>query len=150
MTIRLIDADALGIGICNFDVFSPEGTLYAEGWNQAIKCLENAPTVDAVEVVRCKDCANRNTAKCSMRYGAILKCRLDGKRTMTFVAGEKEKPMTDGDLIKALRCCSDPWIGDRCPCEDCQLPKERVGTEEYMCDEYLMRLAAERLEELTK
>ena len=30
---RLIDADALGIGICNFDVFSPEGTLYAEGWN---------------------------------------------------------------------------------------------------------------------
>ena len=54
--MRLIDADALGIGICNFDVFSPEGTLYAEGWNQAIKCLENAPTVDAVEVVRCKDC----------------------------------------------------------------------------------------------
>lgn len=53
---RLIDADALGIGICNFDVFSPEGTLYAEGWNQAIKILQKAPTVDAIEVVRCKDC----------------------------------------------------------------------------------------------
>lgn len=53
---RLIDADALGIGICNFDVFSPEGTLYAEGWNQAIKILQEAPTVDAVEVVRCKYC----------------------------------------------------------------------------------------------
>lgn len=54
--MRLIDADALGIGICNFDVFSPEGTLYAEGWNQAIKILQKAPTVDAVEVVRCKYC----------------------------------------------------------------------------------------------
>ena len=54
--MRLIDADALGIGICNFDVFSPEGTLYAEGWNQAIKILQKAPTVDAVEVVRCKHC----------------------------------------------------------------------------------------------
>lgn len=54
--MRLIDADALGIGICNFDVFSSEGTLYAEGWNQAIKILQKAPTVDAVEVVRCKYC----------------------------------------------------------------------------------------------
>lgn len=54
--MRLIDADALGICMCNFDVFSPEGTLYAEGWNQAIKLLQNAPTIDAVEIVRCKDC----------------------------------------------------------------------------------------------
>lgn len=54
--MRLIDADALGIGMCNFDVFSPEGTLYAEGWNQAIKLLQNTPTIDAIEVVRCKDC----------------------------------------------------------------------------------------------
>lgn len=54
--MKLIDADALGIGMCNPDVFLGENRLYAEGWNQAIKLLENAPTVDAVEVVRCYVC----------------------------------------------------------------------------------------------
>ena len=30
---------------------------YMEGWNDAIDSIvENAPTVDAVEVVRCRDC----------------------------------------------------------------------------------------------
>lgn len=69
---------------------------------------------------------------------------------MNFVAEVQGKQMTDADLIKALRCCTDPWTGDRCPCDDCPVPKERIGTEEDMCDDYLMRLAAERLEELTK
>lgn len=55
--------------------------------------------------------------------------------------------MTDGDLIKALRCCSE----DRCPCEDCPLLEERRGVETHdMCDDYIMRLAADRLEELTE
>ena len=58
--MRLIDADALGIGMCNPDVFPGENRFYAEGWNQAIKLLENAPTVDAVEVVRCIDCKHFN------------------------------------------------------------------------------------------
>ena len=55
-TMRLIDADELGIGMCNPDVFSRESKLYAEGWNQAIKILQEAPMIDAVEVIRCKDC----------------------------------------------------------------------------------------------
>lgn len=51
---RLIDADALGIGKAKRDTFMiPE---YADGWNSAIDIIDNAPTVDAVEVVRCKDC----------------------------------------------------------------------------------------------
>lgn len=54
--MRLIDADALGIGMCNPDVFPGENRFYAKGWNQAIEILQKAPTVDAVEVVRCKDC----------------------------------------------------------------------------------------------
>lgn len=54
--------------------------------------------------------------------------------------------MTDGDLIKVLRCCSE----DRCPCEDCPLREERRGVETHeVCDDYIMRLAADRLEELT-
>lgn len=51
---RLIDLNALGIGKCNPDVF--ENRAYADGWNAAIKVIETAPTVDAVEAVRCKDC----------------------------------------------------------------------------------------------
>lgn len=84
--MRLIDADALGIGICNFDVFSPEGTLYAEGWNQAIKILQKAPTVDAVEVVRCKDCIYaQDFDDDDARYdiGRICMCASDEDYIMT-------------------------------------------------------------------
>lgn len=52
--MRYINADALGIGKCNPDVFDDKG--YAKGWNSAIEILQSAPTVDVVEVVRCKDC----------------------------------------------------------------------------------------------
>ena len=54
--MRLIDADALGICKANRNVFDkPE---YADGWNSAVAIVEDAPTVDAVEVVRCKDCVH--------------------------------------------------------------------------------------------
>lgn len=47
--MRLIDADALGIGRANEDIFDcPER---AKGWNSAIDIIQNAPTVDVVEVV---------------------------------------------------------------------------------------------------
>lgn len=49
-----IDRKALGIGKCNPDIFEDKG--YANGWNSAIKIIEEAPTVDVVEVVRCKEC----------------------------------------------------------------------------------------------
>ena len=51
---RLIDANALGIGKAKREAF--DNPAYADGWNSAIEIIENAPTVDAVEVVRCKDC----------------------------------------------------------------------------------------------
>ena len=46
--MRLIDADALGVGRCSRDVL-PED--YCAGWNGLIRLLEKAPTVDAVPVV---------------------------------------------------------------------------------------------------
>ena len=52
--MRLIDADELGIGKANPDVF--ENKAYADGWNSAIDIINAAPTVDAVAVIRCKDC----------------------------------------------------------------------------------------------
>ena len=53
-TVKLIDADALGIGKCNPAVFENKG--YANGWNAVIDLINAAPTIDAVPVVRCKDC----------------------------------------------------------------------------------------------
>ena len=52
--MRLIDADALGIGKCNPDIFEDKG--YAKGWNSAIELVASAPTIDAVPVVRCREC----------------------------------------------------------------------------------------------
>lgn len=51
--MRLIDADALGVGRCGRDVLPAD---YCAGWNGMVRLLEKAPTVDAVEVVRCRDC----------------------------------------------------------------------------------------------
>ena len=51
--MRLIDADALGVGRCSRDVLPAD---YCAGWNGLIRLLEKAPTVDAVPVVRCKNC----------------------------------------------------------------------------------------------
>ena len=53
--MRLIDADALKENFINTD---------ANGINLAIdryalKCIEDAPTIDAVSVVRCKECVRR-------------------------------------------------------------------------------------------
>lgn len=43
-----IDRAALGIGLCNRDVF--ENKSYADGWNAAVKILKEAPTADIPEV----------------------------------------------------------------------------------------------------
>ena len=50
---RLIDVDALGVGRCSKDVL-PEA--YCAGWNGLIDLIEKAPTIDAVPVVRCREC----------------------------------------------------------------------------------------------
>lgn len=61
-----IDRSALGIGNAKREAFTiPE---YADGWNSAIKIIDNAPTVDAVPVVRCKDCAKDGLFSCPMCY----------------------------------------------------------------------------------
>ena len=54
--LDLIDRQALGIGRCNPDAFPLQNRGYVAGWNGVINLLEQAPRVDAVEVVRCKDC----------------------------------------------------------------------------------------------
>jgi len=63
---RLIDGDALAkvkfhgypeIEITPSDV---NAEAYKRGWNDAIDAIiESAPSIDAVQVVRCKDCKHR-------------------------------------------------------------------------------------------
>ena len=62
---RLIDADALGIGRCNPDAFPLQNRGYCAGWNGVIQLIKEAPTVDAVPVVRCKDCKYRKKRVCA-------------------------------------------------------------------------------------
>ena len=64
--MRLIDADALGVGRCSKDILP---AAYCAGWNGLIGLIEKAPTIDAVPVVRCKDCIKRyDTDECPMCY----------------------------------------------------------------------------------
>ena len=57
---RLVDANALLSELEKFDNPMPNksGYDFLCGVATAITEIENAPTVDAVEVVRCKDCKN--------------------------------------------------------------------------------------------
>lgn len=51
--MSLIDVDDLGVGRCSKDVLP---AAYCAGWNGLLELIDNAPTVDAVVVTRCKDC----------------------------------------------------------------------------------------------
>lgn len=79
--MRLIDADALGIGNANKGVFDKPS--YADGWNSAIAIIEDAPTIDAVPVVRCKEC--RYAFRRSGRRP--LGCYLHGRNGITLHNG---------------------------------------------------------------
>ena len=63
----LISRKALGISRCNPDVFNDRA--YGEGWNACIALIEAAPAVDAVPVVRCKDCIYYNINYCGDGFG---------------------------------------------------------------------------------
>lgn len=56
---RLIDADNLDF---TFDrrCFSEGDTQYVRGADDAIGVVNNAPTIDAVPVVRCRECDNHS------------------------------------------------------------------------------------------
>ena len=51
--MRLIDVDAIGVGRCSKDILP---AAHCAGWNGLIELIEKAPTIDAVPVVRCREC----------------------------------------------------------------------------------------------
>lgn len=64
--MRLIDADAMEKTILDFWGCDPAYCMDLNGWDPAradvctLERLKNAPTVDAVPMVRCKDCRHRD------------------------------------------------------------------------------------------
>lgn len=89
--MRLIDADRLKDSImftCDLGGWIGETLLQIK--KVAVKYIENAPTIDAVEVVRCKDCKYGEYRKdfddyechasgCGLVYDAEFYCA-DGER----------------------------------------------------------------------
>lgn len=61
---RLIDANALMRDVMGLTIVSPEAMNYA---NAVAVAIANAPTIDAVEVVRCRDCIYASTTKFSSK-----------------------------------------------------------------------------------
>ncbi len=76
--MRLIDVDELGVGRCSKDVLP---AAYCAGWNGLLGLIEKAPTVDAVPVVRCKDCRYRGLICCPTMHetmgSGLLDCAVD-------------------------------------------------------------------------
>ena len=86
--MRMIDVDALGVGRCSKDVL-PEA--YCAGWNGLIDLIEKAPTVDAVPVVRCRECKH---------YDGKWLCKISGvpsRKPDDFCSYGKRKEGADNE-----------------------------------------------------
>ena len=62
--MRLIDADSICKGCPSYE--DCKGECWSEGECEIYDVLIKAPTIDAVPVVRCKDCAFQGHFKCPM------------------------------------------------------------------------------------
>lgn len=81
MSKRFIDADALKSRMFNYyecvnentgkSNYNGETLMNYEVADMIEDCIENAPTADVVEVVRCRVCKHRNTHDCYLWVGTI-------------------------------------------------------------------------------
>ena len=62
--MELIDRAALGVGRCSKDVLT---ATYCAGWNGLLNIINDAPTIDAVPVVRCRECEHWTGIALGMR-----------------------------------------------------------------------------------
>ena len=69
--MRLIDADRLKAEIMGWCVVTDDsfGTGRYHEREIVLQAIEESPTIDAVSVVRCKDCMHYNTINCSKGFG---------------------------------------------------------------------------------
>lgn len=75
--MRLIDADALNEKLCETTIFIKDGVAFQ-------RMINDAPTIDAVQVVRCKDCIHGEEMKKPWADGRqIVFCWKHGKECFT-------------------------------------------------------------------
>lgn len=102
--MRLIDADALKASLrheydkeyasflnCKSDEDKSEFGAASFTWLRALVKLDFAATVDAVDVVRCKDCAKRHTAECLMEYECACGAQYSWESDDEFCSGGVRK-----------------------------------------------------------
>ena len=75
-----------------------EGTYHAEGFKNAITVVEDQPTADVVEVVRCKDCKHLEIingphiyARCNLHEFPIISFGVIDTREWFCADGEKRE-----------------------------------------------------------
>ena len=97
--MRLIDADALMEEFAKF-VRRSNNSDFApiQTWNDAVSITESAPTVDAVEVVRCKDCKWFGDFGCAIR----IVDDSDKPTENDYCSFAEEKRMSDIERIIAI------------------------------------------------
>lgn len=96
---RLIDADALHREFIDFIRASNNKT---PNWNDAVSLVGSAPTVDAVQVVRCKDCEYYGEDGDSVMDGIYKRCSICGKwHTGSWYCASGERREEDDLLTSA-------------------------------------------------
>ena len=63
--MRLIDADELAKKFTNANASGINLVLD----RYSVKCIEDAPTIEQPEIIRCRDCKLRDTEYCNMAHG---------------------------------------------------------------------------------
>ena len=96
INMRLIDADALNDKLCETTIFIKDGVAFQ-------RMINDAPTIDAVQVVRCKDCIHaQNMNKLWSDGRQIVFCWKHGIERLTTSDwycrdGEREEESQSGD-----------------------------------------------------
>lgn len=68
------------------------GAIERGGLRKALRCIEQAPTVDAVPVVRCRDCAEDGRFTCPLAYiENHTLCFVDHSPNFFCAAGERKE-----------------------------------------------------------
>lgn len=94
------------------------GGAYRQGWNDAIDAVvDNEPTADVVEVVRCKDCKYFDTGYCGIPF---IGKKVNSNHYCSF--GERKEESGNEDDIQPHVCstchwCLNDWHQE--PCNIC-------------------------------
>lgn len=84
---RLIDANVVLAKQFTTGLSDASGNYYGYADVVFVDDIENAPTVDAVEVVRCKDCKKQDTYLCPLYH--CVRPRIDARDDYFCSYGER-------------------------------------------------------------